>query len=96
MSNEKLQASIQRLDPKIKALLKDYEEKQELIRQLKKENSELRSQAIGNRTHKGDFLSKVDFATISRNETRAIELRSSIDAYIKSIDKSIAYFEQFQ
>lgn len=95
MHNEKLQASIQCLERKIKELLKNYNEQQELIQQLKKENMQLRQQAIRDEENIGNFLNrKEEVNALRKDEIQACELYNNIDHYIRDIDKSIAYLEQ--
>lgn len=95
MGNKKLQSSIQCLERKIKELLKNYNEQQDLIQQLKQENKQLRQQAIKNKEKTGNFLNKREEVDVLRKDTvQAYELYSHIDNYIKDIDKGIAYLEQ--
>ena len=93
MHNERLQISIQCLEKKIRELLKNYKEQQELLQQLKRENTQLRQQAIKGAQHNSDFLNVV---TANGEKMQACELENSIDDYIKAVDKSITYVEQLQ
>lgn len=96
MNSEKLQARIQYLEQKVRELLKHYKDQQKLIQQLQKENAQLRQQATDGSASTGNFSTSPEIGTITKNEAQARDLGSSIDSYIRDIDKSIAYLEQLQ
>ena len=96
MNSKELQASVQYLAQKVKALLEHYKDQQAAMQQLKQENAQLKQQATkhGNTGH--DFSNQPKTGTITVDEAQASAWKSSIDSYIRDIDKSIAYLEQLQ
>ncbi len=96
MNSEKLQARIQYLEQKVRELLKHYKDQQKLIQQLQKENAQLIQQTTDGGESTGNFSTSPEIDTVTKNEEQARDLGSSIDSYIRDINKSIAYLEQLQ
>jgi len=96
MNSEKLQARIQYLEQKVRELLEHYKDQQRLIQQLQKEKEKLRQQASNHGEPTGNFSNSPEIGTITKSEEQARALGSSIDSYIRDIDRSITYLEQIQ
>ena len=96
MNSEGLQAGIKALGKKLRGLLEHYKEQQKVVQQLQKENNQLRQGTSSGGASPVSFLKSSEIGTITQNEEQARELGSSIDSYIRDIDKCIAYLEQLQ
>lgn len=96
MNSDQLKARIQDLEQKVRKLLEHYKDQQEMVQQLQKEHTLLRQQATYGGETVGNFSNSPKIGTITKNEEEARELGSSIDSYIRDIDKNIAYLEQLQ
>lgn len=96
MNSEDLQGSIQILTKKLKGLLEHYKELQGVLQQLQEENTQLRQTAVSSGISSVNFSNSSESGTITGKEERARVLGSSIDSYIRDIDKSIAYLEKIQ
>ncbi|MEM9416743.1 MAG: hypothetical protein AAF963_00105 [Bacteroidota bacterium] len=96
MNSEKLQAHIQTLEQKLKELIERCKTQQEIIQQLQEEQAQWQQKANNGVETPGNFSNKPEIGTIIVNEEQARALGSSIERYIKDIDKSIAYLEQRQ
>lgn len=94
MNSEELQIGIQALGQRLRGLLGHYKEQQRVLQQLQKENEQLRRGASSSNASSGNFSKTPESGTITRNKEQARELDSSIDSYIKDIDRCIAYLEQ--
>lgn len=95
MNSEELQTGIQALGQRLRELLAHYQEQQRVLQQLQKENEQLR-QGVSKSDSSGNFSNSPESSSITRNEEQASALGSSIDGYIRDIDKCIAYLEQLQ
>ena len=96
MNSDQLKAHIQDLEQKVRKLLKHYKDQQEMVQQLQKEHTLVRQQAPNDGETVGNFSNRPKIDTITKNKEQARELGSSIDSYIRDIDKHIAYLEQLQ
>lgn len=94
MNSKVLQASIQTLAQKLKELLKNYEEQQGVIKQLQEENKKLRQTADSSGVPLANFSNGLENGTIMSDKEQKRVLGSSIDSYIRDIDKIVAYLEQ--
>jgi regulator of replication initiation timing len=96
MNSEKPYARVQYLEQKIMQLLERYKDQQEIVQQLQEENLHLK-QLVNNRLEIAhDFSNSLEIGTITKKGEELRDVGSSIDSYIRDIDKSIAYFERLE
>lgn len=96
MNSEALQESIQTLEQKLRGLLVHYKQQQEVLQQLQKENAQRGQNTDMSSIAPPNFSNSLENGTITDGEERVRALDSSIDRYIRDIDKSIAYLEQLR
>ena len=96
MSNDTLQAHLQALEQKRRGLVAHYKAQQKVVQQLQEEQAQWKQKASNGGGNTGNFSNSLEIGTIISNEEQVRALGSSIDSYIRDIDKSIAYLERRQ
>ena len=94
MIKDNLQTGLQALEQRLRELLENHKEQQKVVQQLQQEREQLGQGGRGIETSLDNFSKSLKSGTITRNEEQIRELGSSIDRYIRDIDKCIAYLEQ--
>jgi len=96
MHSDTLHVRVQNLEQKIIQLLKQHQDQQKMIQQLREDNELLTQQVTDGGGAVHNFKNDLNMRTIAKKEIQIKNWGTSIDSYINDIDKSIAYLEQLQ